>query len=75
MWGGGISKRMLPREHLASHDLERINLLALLLCILFLDAACISDVHFLAIIWEQDVLPCLVGGSGACGLCETALTD
>ena len=40
MWG--MSKRTLPKEHLASHALERIDLLA-----------CMSDVYFLAIIWNR----------------------
>ena len=42
---------------------------------LFSKVAFISDVRFLATTWDQGVFFSLVGGSGTCGRCVTALTD
>src|SRR6478735_1600472 len=42
---------------------------------LFSKVAFISDVRFLATTWDQGIFFNLVGGSGACGRCVTALTD
>jgi hypothetical protein len=42
---------------------------------LFSKVVFISDVRFLAITWDQVIFFNLVGGSGVCGRCMTALAD